>query len=88
MIFFDLSERIFDENGHAIPFESSELEKIFGSDPDDKIKGILIPSKDENHQTLIVQDLNDYKLMVYQRQRPNEDSAWEDFKFAAYIETE
>lgn len=88
MIFIDLSERIFDENGHAIPFESAELEKIFGPDPLDKIKGLLIPGKNENHQTLIVTDDNDYSMKVYKRQRLDKDHAWEYFRFAGFIEQE
>lgn len=85
MEFIDLSKHVFDENGRFTPFESTSLKLILGHDSY-KILGFLIPSKDENHQTVMVMDYNDYRLKTYKRQRRNKDSDWEDWQFTGYIE--
>jgi hypothetical protein len=87
MRIIDVTKRVFGEDGHPIPFESDELEDLLGYDPIDNIRGLVIPGKDENHQTLIVTDYNDYSLKVYRRQRPDKDSAWEKWEFRGSITT-
>ena len=86
MEFYDLSKKAYDENGNLIPFSSPELVVLLGPDPLNRVGGFLVPSKDENHQHILIMDYRENTMKVYSRERADKDSPWKDWVFRGNIE--
>ena len=86
MKLIDLSKRLRDDDGNFIQFSCPSIENLLGPDPYRQVSGFLVPSRDDDHQNLIVSDCRDYHVKVYSRSRKDKDSPWKEWEFLGHID--